>query len=212
MRNEGRLLTVFLNDAEIKQLVAERPDFISDFVPQKVAAGQLPTYGLEPHGYTFRLHPTIIWFRPKRGLLGGLTDATSRDAQIIELGENETFLLPPFHCLLVSSLETFSLPPDIVGLLFGKTTYTKRGLFYNMTVVDAGFSGRLAFCVVNLNPERDIEIFPYGGIAQIMFVRCAPAEVPYIPREALLAKAKGGSRYEAMAQNLVSRQEGSPVD
>jgi dCTP deaminase len=177
---------VFLSDTEIKQLVAENPEFITDFVPQKIAVGRLPTYGLEPHGYTFRLHPTIIWFRPRLRQSGGLIDVTDRDTQIIDLKEGETFFLPPYHCLLVSSLETFSLPPDIVGLLFGKTTYTKQGLFYNLTVVDAGFSGRLAFCVVNLNPARDIEIFPYGGIAQIMFVRCNPAEVPYVSREALL--------------------------
>jgi dCTP deaminase len=178
---------MFLSDAEIKQIVAENPNFITDFVPQKMAVGRLPTYGLEPHGYTFRLHPTIIWFRPRLRQSGGLLDVTDRDTQIIDLKEGETFFLPPYHCLLVSSLETFSLPPDIVGLLFGKTTYTKQGLFYNLTVVDAGFSGRLAFCVVNLNPARDIEIFPFGGIAQIMFVRCNPAEVPYVSREALLA-------------------------
>jgi deoxycytidine triphosphate deaminase len=50
-----------------------------------------------------------------------------------------------------------------------------------MTVVDAGFSGQLVFTVVNLNPARDILLYPYAGIAQIMFVKTNPAEVPYRP-------------------------------
>jgi len=179
---------MLLSDREILELVQQNPDFISPFVDHKVAEGRLPTYGLEPHGYTFRLHPQILWFRPKLKQTGSSLFVEDRDTDLIELSEGETFHLPPYHTLLVSSLETFALPSNIVGLLFGKTTYTKQGLFYNLTVVDAGFKGRLAFCIVNLNPAREIEIFPYGGIAQIMFVKCNEAAVPYISREELLRR------------------------
>jgi len=165
---------MFLSDAEIKAMVAEKPDFISDFVPEK-RVWKGVSYGLDPHGYTFRLHPQAIWFRPR--VRSGLAD----EANAIEIHLGEEFPLPPYHCLQVWSLETFSLPNDIVGLLFGKSTYAKQGLTYNMTVVDAGFSGRLVFTVVNLNPARDIMLYPCSGIAQIMFVRCNEAEIPYQP-------------------------------
>ena len=172
---------MFLSDAEIKRLVAEKPDFITDFVPEKRQLMGI-SYGLDPHGYTFRLHPRFVWFRPKlQGRQGGLVEPENGDVEVIELSEGENFPLPPYHCLQVASLETFSLPTNLVGLLFGKSTYARQGLAYNMTVVDAGFSGRLVFTVVNLNPAREIPLYPYAGIAQIMFVKANPAEVPYRP-------------------------------
>jgi len=46
---------VLLNDVMIKQLVEKDPTFIQPFVARKVSDGELPSWGLEPHGYTFRL-------------------------------------------------------------------------------------------------------------------------------------------------------------
>jgi hypothetical protein len=46
---------MLLNDVMIKQLVEKDPTFIQPFEGRKVSDGELPSWGLEPHGYTFRL-------------------------------------------------------------------------------------------------------------------------------------------------------------
>jgi len=172
---------MLLNDRRIKELVQKHPDFISPFVGEKVCQGELPSWGLEPHGYTFRLHPQVLYtpfVLPQGGQkwAGGITEPA-----LLELDEGDYLVLPPFTMLHCRSIESFKLPNNIVGLLTGKSTYTRQGIVYCMTVVDAGYEGVIYFALANLNPIKEVKVYPYGGIGQIMFVESEPADVAYLP-------------------------------
>ena len=164
---------MLLNAEQIAQL-AEKEGMIEPFVNQKIQLAHIPSYGLEPYGYTFRIANKIYYSAPQLALggatalkLDGITEGW------LEYPEGTKIKIPPLALFLCSSLEYFRLPPNITGLLVGKSTYTRQGICYLMTVVDAGFHGNITFGLVNLS-GREIEITLGGGIGQILFIEGEP--------------------------------------
>lgn len=165
---------MLLADWQIKSMVNSH-GMIKPFSPAKVMVEReipelggvvkLPSYGLEPHGYTFRLNPEGIIVaerKTKRNLEGGDIE--------LEVKENTDYiLLPPQGILLGKSLEYFSMPNFLVGLLVGKSTYTRQGVAFLGTVLDAGWEGHIHFSVVNLS-NKDVPIFVGFGIGQVLFL------------------------------------------
>lgn len=165
-----------LNDAQITKLV-ERYNTIEPFVPCKVSKGVNASYGLEPFGYTFRLGEVR-----QIGLMHTLSREGLRTEAALtrmEVPPNENgILLPPLTIAVCRSLEFFRLPDFVTGLLFGKSSFTRAGLCYLMTVVDGGFCGHITFTIVNLSP-LNIEIYPNEGIGQIVFLAGEQPNKPY---------------------------------
>jgi dCTP deaminase len=88
--------------------------------------------------------------------------------------------LRPGEFLLCSTLETVTIPPDLIGILTGKSTLARDSLQIECAgFVDPGWSGVLTLEIVNLGPA------PNGlrlgqPICQIHFQRLgAPARRPY---------------------------------
>jgi len=159
-----------LNDVEIARLALNRK-MIEPFVGEKVKTNY--SYGLEPHGYTFRLSGDVLYYAPKpEGWSGApkFERLTFKDGDILAI--------EPQGIAICSSLEYFRLPTDVVGLLWGKSTFTRQGLCFNFAVVDAGFEGNLTFSVYNASPFP-VELRVGEGIAQIVFLKAKRAVTPY---------------------------------
>jgi dCTP deaminase len=120
--------------------------------------------------------------------------------ELIEVPEDEPFILHPGEFVLGQTLERVRLPDDIVARLEGKSSLGRLGLLIHSTAgfVDAGFEGNLT---LELSNVANLPITIYHGmpIGQISFMRMdAPVERPYGSDEA-------GSKYQGQAEPTASR-------
>lgn len=88
-------------------------------------------------------------------------------------------VLPPGGFSLLSSIEHFHMPDDVIGIVHDKSTWARRGLAAQNTVIESGWIGWLTLEVSNHSPDV-IEIRAGDPIAQILFHQmAAPPEQVY---------------------------------
>lgn len=80
---------------------------------------------------------------------------------------------------LASTLEKFTMPNWIVGIVHDKSTWARRGVAVQNTVIEPGWSGFLTLELTN-HGDSDL-ILPEGTpIAQILFhMLDEPTDIPY---------------------------------
>jgi len=120
--------------------------------------------------------------------------------ELVEISGEEPFILHPGEFVLGQTLESISLPDDIVARLEGKSSLGRLGLLIHSTAgfVDPSFTGNLT---LELSNVANLPITIYHGmpIGQISFMRMdAPVETPY--------GAEGArSKYQGQAEPTPSR-------
>lgn len=115
-------------------------------------------------------HPYIDVKRPMEGL-----------TELVEVGDEEAFILHPGEFVLGSTCECVRLPDDLVARLEGKSSLGRLGLLIHSTAgyVDPGFEGHLTLELSNV-ANLPITIYPGMKIGQIsFFTLSSPAENPY---------------------------------
>ena len=91
----------------------------------------------------------------------------------------EDVFLWPGRFILASTVEYFDMPNDLVGIVHDKSTWARRGLAVQNTVIEPGWRGYLTL-ELTMHAWRFQRIRAGTGIAQIMFHRLdQPAEKPY---------------------------------
>lgn len=81
--------------------------------------------------------------------------------------------------MLLSTMERFTMPNDVVGIVHDKSTWARRGLAVQNTVIEPGWSGYLTLEVTNHGHDV-IQCWGGVGIAQIIFHRLdEPTDMPY---------------------------------
>jgi dCTP deaminase len=123
----------------------------------------------------------------------GLTD-------LVEIADGEPFVVQPNSFCLGSTVETVTLPEDIVARVDGKSSLGRLGLLVHATAgyVDPGWRGRLT---LELSNQSQMPIALYYGmrIAQISFLRLSsPVDRPYGSPEL-------GSKYQGQTGPTPSR-------
>ncbi|MBI4550837.1 MAG: dCTP deaminase [Candidatus Latescibacteria bacterium] len=101
--------------------------------------------------------------------------------RLVEVKDGEPFMLPPRQFVLGSTVETVTLPADLVGRLEGRSSLGRIGVVIHSTAgyIDCGYSGQITLEISNLSP-LPIALYPGMRIAQISFARMTtPAERPY---------------------------------
>lgn len=76
-------------------------------------------------------------------------------------------LIRPDQVTTVPSEVAIEWPPDMWGLIIGRSSSFERGLLVNPTVIDAGFRGDLFAYVRNVSGDW-VEVKPDDRIAQIV--------------------------------------------
>ena len=120
--------------------------------------------------------------------------------ELVEIGEDDVFILHPGEFVLGSTSERVALPDDLVARLEGKSSLGRLGLLIHSTAgfVDPGFSGNLTLELSNV-ANLPITIYEGMPIGQLSFMRMdGPVEVPYG------AKDKG-SKYQGQGEPTPSR-------
>jgi dCTP deaminase len=70
--------------------------------------------------------------------------------------------------LLASTVEHFAMPEDVLAIVHDKSTWARRGLALQNTVVEPGWRGHLTIELSNHGPHP-LSIFEGDPIAQIIF-------------------------------------------
>jgi dCTP deaminase len=120
--------------------------------------------------------------------------------ELVELDDEQPFLLEAGGFVLVSTLEFIGLPDDIVARLEGKSSLARIGLLVHSTAgyVDPGWRGHLTLHISNL-AKFPVTLYYGMKIGQISFMRLtSPVENPY-------GSAKLGSKYQGQTGPTSSR-------
>ena len=101
--------------------------------------------------------------------------------ELVEIVDDEPFILHPGEFVLGSTLERVALPDDLVARLEGKSSLGRLGLLIHSTAgyVDPGWDGNLT---LELSNVANLPITLYHGmkIGQISFQRLSsPVEIGY---------------------------------
>ncbi|RDI75607.1 deoxycytidine triphosphate deaminase [Gaiella occulta] len=101
--------------------------------------------------------------------------------ELVEIEDDEPFILHPGEFVLGSTLERVTLPDDLVARLDGKSSLGRLGLLIHSTAgfIDPGWDGHVT---LELSNVASLPITIYAGmkIGQISFVQMSePAETPY---------------------------------
>jgi dCTP deaminase len=174
-------------------------------IRDEIAAGRIVIEPFEPGC----VQPSSVdlhldrWFRVFRNHTLGHIDVRQNLeelTELVEVEEENPFILHPGEFVLGSTIERVALPDDLVGRLEGKSSLGRLGLLIHSTAgfVDAGWDGQLT---LELSNVASLPITLYAGmkIGQISFMRMTtPAENPYGTTEL-------GSKYQGQRGPRPSR-------
>jgi dCTP deaminase len=112
--------------------------------------------------------------------------------ELVEIGEDDMFILHPGEFVLGSTAERVALPDDLVARLEGKSSLGRLGLLIHSTAgfVDAGWDGHLTLELSNV-ANLPITLYPGMKIGQISFLQMTTAADQPYGTGALGSKYKG---------------------
>lgn len=162
-------------DYQIKEEISD-----SENVNHLTHTKKLISYGQSSHGYDIRCANEFKIFSNTNTI--GIDPKKINENIFIEKdGSKEEIWIPPNSYALTRSIERFNLPPDIVGVAVGKSTYARAGIIINVTPLEAGWEGYLTIEIAN-GTTLPAKIYPGEGIAQIIFHKSAVCKISYADR------------------------------
>ena len=167
---------MLLNDKQISKLA--ELDIFTPYVGEKRRTlddgTKAISYGLSQAGYDIRLSPKqfLIFDQECYQEIGYALDpkeasSVGYEAALVTNERGSFFELPPHSFGLGVSLELISMPPSIMGLCDGKSTYARCGVIINVTPIEPGWSGYLTMHIANPTPFFT-RIYANEGIVQVM--------------------------------------------
>lgn len=102
----------------------------------------------------------------------------------IQIKENESFFLHPGELALASTLESVSVPDDLVAWLDGRSSLARLGLMVHVTAhrIDPGWHGQIVLEIFN-SGKLPLALKPGMDICAINFeTLSSPSEKPYNKR------------------------------
>lgn len=106
----------------------------------------------------------------------GLTFGLSTAGYDIRIKQG--LLMWPLRFALASSIERFQMPADMLGIVCDKSTWARRGIAVQNTVIEPGWCGWLTLEITN-HAWRCNRIRAGDAIAQIIFHRLEEPAEPY---------------------------------
>ncbi len=178
-----------LSDRDIRAEVAAGRILIDPYTPEAV----------QPSSVDLHLDRRFRVFRNNRYPYIDVREEQPELTEIVEVEDDDPFILHPGEFVLGSTLERVGLPDDLVARLEGKSSLGRLGLLIHSTAgyVDPGWDGNLT---LELSNVANLPITLYDGmkIGQISFQRLSsPVEVAY-------GDARLGSRYRGQRDPTAS--------
>ncbi|MDY6893323.1 MAG: dCTP deaminase [Chloroflexota bacterium] len=172
-----------LSDRTIKEEIAHQRIIIEPYDPSCIQPASLDVH-LDRKLLVFKTwrHPFYIDVKQS------LDDLN----EIVEIDDTNPFLLNPGEFVLGSTLESVTLPDDIVGRLEGKSSLGRIGLLIHSTAgyVDPGWQGHLTLELSNV-AKLPVTLYYGMKIGQLSFLRLTTAAENVYGAEGLGSKYKG---------------------
>jgi len=175
-------------------------------IKEEIAKGRLIIEPLDPSciqpaSIDVRLDKKLLVFK-RRGCPFYIDVKQNMDdlTEVVEVNGDSPLFLNPGEFVLASTLESITLPDDIVGRLEGKSSLGRMGLLIHSTAgyVDPGWQGHLTLELSNV-ARLPITLYYEMKIGQISFLRLTSAvDKPYGSTEL-------GSRYQGQAEATASK-------
>ena len=180
-----------LSDRTIKDEIAKGRIIIEPLIPGCI----------QPASVDLHLDKKLLVFKPQRHpAYIDVRRSLDHLNDLVELDEDEAFLLDPGEFVLVSTLELITLPDDVVGRLEGKSSLGRIGLLIHSTAgyVDPGWQGNLTIELSNV-AKLPITLYYKMKIGQISFLRLTS------PVDRLYGTAELGSKYQGQTEPTASK-------
>jgi dCTP deaminase len=166
----------------------------------RLAIEPLASDAIQPSSVDLRLDRLFRVFKKTDRPHIDVREPSDDCTQLIEAEGDKPFLVRPGEFVLANTLETITVPNDLVARLDGRSSLGRLGLLVHATAgyVDPGFSGKLTLELANAAP---LPIAVYCGmkICQISFLRLTtPVDRPY-------GSPGLGSKYQGQQEPTPSR-------
>jgi dCTP deaminase len=155
---------------------------------------------VQPASVDLHLDRRLLVFRNTRQPFIDVRKEMPGLTEVEDIPEDAPFILHPGEFVLASTLESVTLPADIVARLEGKSSLGRLGLLIHSTAgyVDPGWSGHLT---LELSNVANLPITLYYGmkIGQISFLWLTT------PADNLYGSAALGSKYQGQTEPTASK-------
>ena len=160
-----------LSDRTIRRLVEEGRIGIDPYTPEL----------MQPSSLDVRVDRYFRVFRNSRYPFIDVKAKQEDLTEVVEVADEEAFILHPGEFVLGSTLERVTLPDDLVARLEGKSSLGRLGLLIHSTAgfIDPGWDGHVTLELSNV-ANLPITIYPEMKIGQLSFMQLTEAaERPY---------------------------------
>ncbi len=165
-------------DHWIRKMALEH-GMIEPFVERQVREGVI-SYGLSSYGYDMRVASSFKIFT---NVYSAIVDPKNFSPQSFVDVETDVCIVPPNSFALARSVEYFRIPPNVLTLCVGKSTYARTGIITNVTPFEPGWEGYVTLEISNTTP-LPAKIYANEGIAQVVFFEGdEQCEVTYADRK-----------------------------
>lgn len=160
-----------LSDRTIKEQLAAR----------RIVIDPLDEDAIQPASVDLRLDSAFRIFKVTTRPYVDVREPVDDLTELVTISPEEPFVLQPAVFCLATTLETITLPDDIVARVDGRSSLGRLGLLVHATAgyVDPGWTGKLT---LELSNQSQMPIALYYGmrIAQISFLQLSsPVDRPY---------------------------------
>lgn len=138
---------------------------------------ELDTFQLQMHAIDLRIGFTFLipklWHLTEKGreaLTVDHLEGSREHFEVVELEEGQYFELLPNEFVIVSTLEKITMPNDVMGILYPRSSVNRQGLSVDLSgIIDAGYEGTLVIPVRNNTPSQVVRIYPGERFCQVVF-------------------------------------------
>lgn len=182
---------MILSDHDIKIAISTKRITIT---PKPDLVTQLGSCSVDLRlGRQFRIfdHSKFAYIDPKN------TTLTATMMKDVVVKPNEPFMLQPGDFVLATTMETLSLPDDLLARLEGRSSLGRLGIVVHSTasVFDPGWRGMIVMELGNLG-RMPVALYPGMRICALTFEELSSsADVPYYKKKS--AKYAGQNKPEA---------------
>jgi dCTP deaminase len=181
---------VILSDRTIREQIEAKRIIIDPLDPESI----------QPSSVDLRLDRFFRVFRNHTMRVIDVKEDQEELTELVEISEDDAFVLHPGEFVLGSTAERVALPDDLVARLEGKSSLGRLGLLIHSTAgfVDAGWDGYLTLELSNV-ANLPITLYPGMKIGQISFLQMTTSAThPYGSKQV-------GSKYQGQRGPTPSR-------
>ena len=133
------------------------------------------SFGLSSYGYDVRVGTRFKIFTPtpRTGGMAVVDPKKFSSDLFVEVdcasSGCDHVVIPPNSFALCETVETFTIPRNVMVLCVGKSTYARCGLIVNVTPLEPEWRGKITIEISNTTP-LPAKVYANEGIAQLVFL------------------------------------------